>query len=594
MKKGLYLSIFTMMMSFKAYATFPVYLWDNQEGLLSPRQCEIIPKETIPFRVSRFWGRGKNTGLENLRNYKGVRQSHLVNGSIVKMVPAVKKRDYKHIEVVGVNQETDVAKTRWFSERLDRGYLFHKSLVPLDDYVFEIPNAQLGEDAKELELNKSSFWKIESQSSYYSIKCGEKTREYTLFRVYDSLEDSDPKAFVGVYWDETNLFKNIISHEYEEDRDENSELERVYNLQDLIQESEAKITNVSEKTDQLEEEALESFLDILTRDSYGLEENGLKSLKGMKSNKTYVEKEVEVNNEDVTEETTEEKQETSTETEQVEKIATELVIPSMQNQICVAGNSLNVRTENLDDVSFRASKNESVKIFQSWDTEQERIKIIDGVEYKFVQVEFPNREEADQKVGWIAEKFISPLGQCRFTQRAEDRGVPVDTEITGLDDPKCCEFPTVKKPTHSYTSGMRRFNARRGGGKRSHAACDLYRVKDEPALSVAPGKVVRGLYYFYQGTYAIEVEHSGGFVVRYGELTGKKASNVSKGKNVKMGQKLGFIGKVNSNCCRPMLHFELFRGTKSGSLSTSGNKYNRRSDLMNPTKYLLKWEEANL
>lgn len=578
MKKGFLLSLFTLITSMKAYASFPVFIWDNQEGLMKPVSCQITANETIPFRISRFWGQGQNKGIENLRNYKGVRQSHLINGSLVKLIPARKKRDYEHIEVVGLNQGASVQKTRWFSERLDRGYLFHKSLVPLDDYILEVDSKELGEDAKTLGVNKSSFWKIESSDSYYNIKCGDKGREYTLFRVYDSLQDSDPKAFVGVYWDETKLFKNFVTHEYYEDRDENTELARAYNIQDLINSSEAEIAVVEDKVEEASEEGIDRLIQELQGNSYFGASN--KSLKGLSP--LAPKEEIEAPQEVTTTATTE------------ENLDVEEVVKSMENQVCVPSKTLNVRSEELDTVLFRASKNEKVKIFQSWDTEDTKVKVIDGVEYTFVKVEFADREESDQKVGWIAEKFISPFGQCRYQIEKKERGIPVDTQITGLDDKKCCDFPTVKKPTHSYTSGMRMFNARRGGGKRAHAACDLYRYIDEPALSVAPGKVVRGLYYFYQGTYAIEVKHSGGFIVRYGELTGKKASGVAEGKSVKMGQKLGFIGKVNSNCCRPMLHFELYRGNKKGSLSTNGNKYRRRSDLMNPTKYLLKWEEANL
>ncbi|HRO67587.1 MAG TPA: hypothetical protein PL182_08490, partial [Pseudobdellovibrionaceae bacterium] len=88
-----------------------------------------------------------------------------------------------------------------------------------------------------------------------------------------------------------------------------------------------------------------------------------------------------------------------------------------------------------------------------------------------------------------------------------------------------------------------------------------------------------------------EVQHPGGFIVRYGEVTGKKASNAGAGKSVKTGQTLGYIGTVNSKCCKPMLHFELYAGTKKGSLSTRGNKFQRRSDLMDPTKHLRKWEK---
>jgi murein DD-endopeptidase MepM/ murein hydrolase activator NlpD len=108
--------------------------------------------------------------------------------------------------------------------------------------------------------------------------------------------------------------------------------------------------------------------------------------------------------------------------------------------------------------------------------------------------------------------------------------------------------------------------------------------------------VIRNLYYFYQGTYALEVKHAGGFIVRYGEITGKKAKEISEGGKVKQGQIVGYMGKVNSKCCEPMLHFELYTGKKTGSLSQrgKGNKYHRRSDLVDPTKYLLRWEQESL
>ena len=44
-----------------------------------------------------------------------------------------------------------------------------------------------------------------------------------------------------------------------------------------------------------------------------------------------------------------------------------------------------------------------------------------------------------------------------------------------------------------------------------------------------------------------------------------------------------------------MLHFELYSGEKTGSLtdrSSKATKYQRRRDLMNPTPYLLKWEDG--
>ena len=95
----------------------------------------------------------------------------------------------------------------------------------------------------------------------------------------------------------------------------------------------------------------------------------------------------------------------------------------------------------------------------------------------------------------------------------------------------------------------------------------------------------------------VEVEHSGGFVVRYGELTGKIANNTSIGKQVIMGDRLGYIGKVSSGCCEPMLHFELYSGKLKGPLTQQGAEvngvlYNRRRDLINPTQHMLKWQDA--
>jgi murein DD-endopeptidase MepM/ murein hydrolase activator NlpD len=111
-------------------------------------------------------------------------------------------------------------------------------------------------------------------------------------------------------------------------------------------------------------------------------------------------------------------------------------------------------------------------------------------------------------------------------------------------------------------------------------------------LSVSSGTVIRDPYYFYQGTYAIEVKLQNGKVVRYGELTGKTPPGVSSGSALQPGQTLGYIGTVSSGCCKPMLHFELYQGTKTGPLTQNGTDYQRRSDLMNPSSLLAEWEKA--
>jgi len=551
-----------------AQAAAPIYLWDNQEGLIPAKSCEIIPVSDNKFRISQYSGR-KQKQTENLRNHSGVRQSHLVNSSLLKLIDGQYKRHYKKIEVVGVNQDSKVNGHRWNSKRSDQGYLYKDSLLPLEDYLLEVEHKNLSEDSrKKLSGQDSSYWFIESQGNYYKLNCPdqEEKREYTLFRVYNDLNSTDPDSYVGVYWDETAIFKNIKTKEIAEL--ENIEtFEKVYDLDEVLASADNKIMHgYSTHVERVSEPEIEKEMSFLEKLLARFKQKP-KTIPNIKR-APVVEDKTETENKDDKESS-----------------------GQFENVICVGSNTLNVRNEELDKVLFKAKAGEKVKIFQNWDNSSHE-KTINGKVYKFLKVQFADREEEDQQVGFVADNFVEAKSKCKFVRPDAPVNLPTDTQITGLDDAKCCEFPTVQTPTHSYTSGMRRFNARRGGGKRSHAACDLYRFKDEPILSIAPGTVVRDRYYFYQGTYALEVVHSGGFIARYGEITGKSVDGVVKGGKVKMGSRLGYMGKVNSNCCRPMLHFELFKGDKKGALSTSGNKFKRRSDLMDPTSYLQKWEAS--
>lgn len=300
---------------------------------------------------------------------------------------------------------------------------------------------------------------------------------------------------------------------------------------------------------------------------------------------------------------------------------------SMEYVVCTSAGSLAVRSEDLEDVLFRAQRFEPVKLFQGWNKNKKKKKI-SGTVYSFVKAQFPKHADEDESSGWVADAFIKPKSECpgagggqgsdgddqgsnngsngnsgkgqgkpdtgdKAGSKGENKGgngSGDSTSTAGLSDPNCCKFPLNSSPDRSFETGMARFGAGRSGGDRLHAACDLYQEKNTPILAVAPGKVIRGLYYFYQSTYAIEVKHSGGFVVRYGEITGRQASGASEDSRVSTGQQVGSMGKVDSGCCDPMLHFELYSGSKSGSLTQGGNDYQRRSDLLNPTKYLLNWQ----
>lgn len=254
--------------------------------------------------------------------------------------------------------------------------------------------------------------------------------------------------------------------------------------------------------------------------------------------------------------------------------------------VCIEGTALNVRDESLNRVLFTVPRHATAKPVQSFGTDRIS-KIIDGVNYTFIKSDFPLANGAP-RVGWVAEKYVMPRKQCPGAAPASEPSTPAGPSTPTADG---WTFPTILRPSSSYREAQRRFGAARSGG-RLHAACDLYRVTNEQAVSINSGVVIRDKYYFYEGTYALEIKHSDGKVARYGEITGQNPVNIAVNKSVVVGQTIGYIGKVNSGCCTPMLHFELYSGTLTGSLTQSGNGYQRRKDLIDPTNLLMDWEKA--
>jgi murein DD-endopeptidase MepM/ murein hydrolase activator NlpD len=545
LKSSLCLALLSTPHVLLASQEIPKFYWHNKEGLKSAAHCKVTHVEESRFRISSYFGDGKSL-TENIRNYNSVQQSHLVNGSLVKITDGRTKKNYDSIEVIGVNQGLNVANTKWSSQRGDSGYLFSRSLQPVEDFIIKITG-----DVSSSDINlKNSYLRINGNGQYLSLSCPEfeKNRDYLIFTGHLDKSEQVIDFQIGVYWDETEIFKNIETI----NKTDAIEKKLIPAMETEELDDDAAVSDEEELT---EEEILEHQEEILKEDDAKISEELSSQNNALPS--------------DISQQA------------------------GLQQVVCISGNTLNVRNEGLDKVIFAARKGEQVKLFQDWEGSRKEGKVGNET-HNFVKVQFSERESQDLQIGWVVDSFIAPKSQCEFIKETVTVSLPVDKsnlKIKGIDDPNCCEFPTVKKVTHSYTSGMRMFRANRGKGTRLHAACDLYRYKDEPIVAVAPGTVVRDRYFFYQGTYALEVVHTGGFIVRYGELTNKGVTGVSKGKSVKMGDRLGYIGVVNSGCCRPMLHFELYKGNKSGSLSQKGNKFQRRSDLMDPTPYLLKWED---
>lgn len=148
-------------------------------------------------------------------------------------------------------------------------------------------------------------------------------------------------------------------------------------------------------------------------------------------------------------------------------------------------------------------------------------------------------------------------------------------------------FPLPVPPLNAYWEhNQTSFAWRRDGGRRQHGGIDLEAHLNTPVLAIADGIVLR-IAYFYDDTYAIEVQHPGVGIVRYGEVSSNAL--VLRGQKVSQGQIIGFVGK-RKKAERFMLHLELFSdwtripNSHTDRLSNTENTpFQRRDDLLNPT-----------
>ena len=144
-------------------------------------------------------------------------------------------------------------------------------------------------------------------------------------------------------------------------------------------------------------------------------------------------------------------------------------------------------------------------------------------------------------------------------------------------------YPLFIHATQDFHTGARYFRAPRAPG-RIHAAVDLIAPHLTKIRAIADGTVIQPPYYFYTGTNALEVNHPGIGVVRYGEIDMHQVVKLKAGDKVKQGDLIAYVGRLDSGSS--MLHFELYDGTAKGPLTVRVPPFQRRKDLINPTKLM--------
>jgi murein DD-endopeptidase MepM/ murein hydrolase activator NlpD len=210
------------------------------------------------------------------------------------------------------------------------------------------------------------------------------------------------------------------------------------------------------------------------------------------------------------------------------------------------------------------------------------------------QSRFMNKPDGLISVGKTTWRELMSALDGADDDTAPDGGSVTDSSVTPPDGAQFF-FPFDHLPNVNWTEDIRRFGARRSKGARAHAACDLYAPEGTIIHAITAGKVTLGPYPFYQGTYAMEIDH-GSFLARYGEI--QQATFVKQGDQVEAGQRIAKVGNL-IGITNSMLHLELYDKSATGPLTVKGKQtartsggmpYMRRRDLMDPTSKLNEWQ----
>jgi RHS repeat-associated protein len=192
------------------------------------------------------------------------------------------------------------------------------------------------------------------------------------------------------------------------------------------------------------------------------------------------------------------------------------------------------------------------------------------VPYDMVTVEAPympfdfsaiHWDNQKAQMGWVDEKGMQGNGETKGKNNDEPVKFPLDNRVNSF-----LEFPG-------------RFGDRRDNGRRTHAGIDLYAPVGTNVYALRSGIVLQNPYIFYNGSYALEVNH-GSFIARYCEINVK--IGIQQGSKIIQGQLIGTVADLSLK--NSMLHLELYSGRGVGPLTNRSNPpYMRRNDLIDPT-----------
>lgn len=653
-----------------AYAV-PEFIWNDETGLIEADKCEGRLVDETALRVSRYFSnKSEDKPHEVLRSKVGKAQYYLPNSSLVKLLST--DGDRYQVEVVGSSRSNIYRHNQYTAQRgygssraarakeRQKLFIYNRSVENLDQYVFEINTIDQSKEA----LEGAYLQVVMAQDKYGASECcvGDSCAEFVQFDVFLKGQE-DPVTRIGVSMNETGLFKDITGWKVSEidsqlKKEKTQEKKKETNLKkstlkptkafkvsknEVAAENEVKLEKSKEKKQSTLPVVVEGeFENVVCLDQrnaslnvrnesqkevlfkldngdkikvfqsfdaqkkkFGDESYNFVKIQSVDSGKTgWVAKQFISQKSKCASKESEEPAKNNSEVNNNVKVFEE-----KKYTVCTdSGGPLSVYDVNFEKLSnnyFLDSGEKAVVI----DGTLKDMPTPNG--YKYVKV-----KTESGYTRYVAKDFLTTK-KCE-TAEASSGGQSSNGYI----------FPTITSTGYSYIprssrpyqsskfsgfSGYRGnwgvYGAGRSGGRRAHAATDLYQPRGlkRPSKSYSHkhfggaframrgGKVIRGSTHFYLGTNYIVIHHDDGVVSRYGEIY---PGTIYKSKTVKTGQTLGYIKWVGVGSVPPMLHFENYypknkavkRGSLGGSKRINGRNSQRSTHLFNRTNFMKKLE----
>lgn len=374
------------------------------QGLISASQCTLLESDESPFRVVQYTGSG-DSEVENIRNQEGAVIYKVPNFSLMYILEGKPHVDrYSYVEVIGTQKSTDSIKdaiSTLESTEIYEGYVFNESLLTIENHVIEVVKSD-----EKLFQNKpatQTYWMPkESNDRFLVLDCptpsGAKSR-HLVFEVYDQT-GANRMGLVALDAVNAEVFKNIKVRTFEETRAYFQSGGTSTNLNSssggsaiaLIGADDQDAGTVNKPSDA--EESSSDDEEYVEDDAYD-EDVG-------ESDNEYVIDDV------------------------------PLYEGNMEYIICTSQTKLNVRPfDDVTTVLFEANRYEQVIPMESFNNDERFVKEVDGTEYTFLKVQFPDR---NNQIGWIAESFISERSRCvSYQQRLGDDQPIICTQSGGVN-----------------------------------------------------------------------------------------------------------------------------------------------------------------